>query len=1097
MPLRLEIKKKLSARSDRVKSVELHPTEPWVLAALYSGNVYIWDYDSGALVKSFELCELPVRCAKFIIRKQWFVAASDDMQLRVFNYNTMEKVHAWEAHTDYIRFLEVHPSLPNILSSSDDMTIRLWDWEKNWDCIQVFEGHAHYVMMVRFNPKDTNTFASASLDRTIKVWGLGTESFHFSLDGHDRGVNAIDYYPGGDKPYLISGGDDRLVKIWDYQTRSCVQTLEGHTNNVCAVCFHTRLPLIMSGSEDGTVRIFHSTTYRAESTLNYGMERVWALAATSESNKLAIGFDEGTVVIKLGHELPVASLDPHTYRCVWARNNEVATASFKGIPQEDIVNGERMQVASKDMGSTEIFPQSIAHNCNGRFIVVCGDGEYIIYTSQTLRNKAFGSAMDFVWSSVGTGDYAVRESTSRVKTFRNFKEHNVVKPPIGSVEGLYGGALLCLRGQECVVFFDWDDTVMVRKIDVQVTNVYWNQTGELVCLTTEDSYYILKFNRDLVNAELAKGEVGEDGVDGSFDLLHEISDKVRTGYWVGDCFLYTTAGNRLNYYVGGKVMTLMHLDHPMYLLGYLPKEDRVYLVDKQTNFISFKVLQSVLEYQTAVVRKDFDAANALLPSIPVSEHSDVARFLESQGFKQEAMAVTRDPEHKFDLALELGLLEEAQTLLSEQPAEDAETTEGQSKWRRLGDLALQKGKLDLVEQCALTSGDVSGLLLLYTSTGSTAGMVDLAAQAKKLGRTNVAFLALFLLGRVEECLDLLVESNRIPEAAFMARTYLPSQVSRIVKLWKEELGKTSERNAQALADPEEYANLFPNFDTALQVEEVFKQQRGRVIPASSYPTAHKDIELNLIELFQNQGAPPAEVPGEEETATADTPVPAAEEAAAAGPAGTGGDGGGDLPAQQAALAQAQAAAEAQAAVEAAAAQAAMEQAAAAEKVAAERAAAEEAAADKAAAEEEAQRQRLADEKAAAEAAAAAQAEAQRLAEEKAAADKAAADKAAAEAQVLAAAAERRRAAEEEARRRAEEMRKKVEAEARAKAEEARARAMEEARKRVEEATAAAAAAAAASSAAAAPTPPPPPPPVEGSAPPPAPAADDDEFDEDW
>ena len=45
--------------------------------------------------------------------------------------------------------------------------------------------------------------------------------------------------------------------------------------------------------------------------------------------------------------------------------------------------------------------------------MVCGDGEYIIYTSQALRNKSFGSALDFAWSSVGTGDYAIRESISR------------------------------------------------------------------------------------------------------------------------------------------------------------------------------------------------------------------------------------------------------------------------------------------------------------------------------------------------------------------------------------------------------------------------------------------------------------------------------------------------------------------------------------------------------------------------------------------------------------------------------------------------------------------------------------------------------------
>lgn len=35
------------------------------------------------MVKSFEVCDLPVRCAKFVVRKSWFIAASDDMFLRV------------------------------------------------------------------------------------------------------------------------------------------------------------------------------------------------------------------------------------------------------------------------------------------------------------------------------------------------------------------------------------------------------------------------------------------------------------------------------------------------------------------------------------------------------------------------------------------------------------------------------------------------------------------------------------------------------------------------------------------------------------------------------------------------------------------------------------------------------------------------------------------------------------------------------------------------------------------------------------------------------------------------------------------------------
>lgn len=55
------------------------------------------------------------------------------------------------------------------VSSLDDMLIKLWDWDRKWACTQVFEGHTHYVMQIVINPKDNNQFASASLDRTIKV----------------------------------------------------------------------------------------------------------------------------------------------------------------------------------------------------------------------------------------------------------------------------------------------------------------------------------------------------------------------------------------------------------------------------------------------------------------------------------------------------------------------------------------------------------------------------------------------------------------------------------------------------------------------------------------------------------------------------------------------------------------------------------------------------------------------------------------------------------------------------------------------------------------------------------------------------------------
>lgn len=65
--------------------------------------------------------------------------------------------------------------------------------------------------------------------------------------------------------------------------------------------------------------------------------------------------------------------------------------------------------------NSDVDVQSLKHNPNGRFVVCCGDGEYIIYTALAWRNRSFGSALEFVWSS--DGEYAVRESTSKIKLF--------------------------------------------------------------------------------------------------------------------------------------------------------------------------------------------------------------------------------------------------------------------------------------------------------------------------------------------------------------------------------------------------------------------------------------------------------------------------------------------------------------------------------------------------------------------------------------------------------------------------------------------------------------------------------------------------------
>jgi coatomer subunit beta' len=111
------------------------------------------------------------------------------------------------------------------------------------------------------------------------------------------------------------------------------------------------------------------------------------------------------------------------------------------------------------------------------------------------------------------------------------------------------------------------------------------------------------------------------------------------------------------------VTTMFHLDRPMYLLGYLANQSRVYLIDKEFNVMSYTLLLSLIEYKTLVLRGDFQRAQEVLPTIPTEHLNSVARFLESRGMLEDALEIATDPDYKFDLAVQLGRLEIAKVSL--------------------------------------------------------------------------------------------------------------------------------------------------------------------------------------------------------------------------------------------------------------------------------------------------------------------------------------------------------------------------------------------------------------------------------------------------
>ena len=57
-------------------------------------------------------------------------------------------------------------------------------------------------------------------------------------------------------------------------------------------------------------------------------------------------------------------------------HQQIQTVNVKSLGADyELVDGERLPLAAKDLGASDLYPQSLAHNPNGRFVTVCGDGE--------------------------------------------------------------------------------------------------------------------------------------------------------------------------------------------------------------------------------------------------------------------------------------------------------------------------------------------------------------------------------------------------------------------------------------------------------------------------------------------------------------------------------------------------------------------------------------------------------------------------------------------------------------------------------------------------------------------------------------------------
>ncbi|XP_036623448.1 notchless protein homolog 1 isoform X1 [Trichosurus vulpecula] len=140
-----------------------------------------------------------------------------------------------------------------LVSGSDDFTLFLWSPSEDKKPLQRMLGHQALINQVLFSP-DARIIASASFDKSIKLWEGKTGKYLASLRGHVAAVYQIAW--SADSRLLVSGSSDSTLKVWDVKTRKLAVDLPGHADEVFAVDWSPDGQRVASGGKDKCLRIW-------------------------------------------------------------------------------------------------------------------------------------------------------------------------------------------------------------------------------------------------------------------------------------------------------------------------------------------------------------------------------------------------------------------------------------------------------------------------------------------------------------------------------------------------------------------------------------------------------------------------------------------------------------------------------------------------------------------------------------------------------------------------------------------------------------------------------------------------------------------------
>lgn len=269
----------------------------------------------------------PITCVAFHPLFSSLASGSEDCTIKIWDYELGELERTLKSHTKAVLDVDFGGPRGNTLlaSCSSDLTIKLWDPAEEYKNIRTLPGHDHSVSSVRFIPSGAagaplsgNLLASASRDKTIRIWDVTTGYCLRTLRGHNDWVRSLS--PTFDGRWLLSTSSDQTSRMWDLSqpdSNAQKQTFMGHEHVVECCAFAPPAAYVHLASLAG-VKKPPASTSSAEYLATGGRDKLIKLhTANGVCIKTLTGHDNWirSLVFHPGGKYLLSCSDDKTIRC--------------------------------------------------------------------------------------------------------------------------------------------------------------------------------------------------------------------------------------------------------------------------------------------------------------------------------------------------------------------------------------------------------------------------------------------------------------------------------------------------------------------------------------------------------------------------------------------------------------------------------------------------------------------------------------------------------------------------------------------------------------------------------------------------------------